>query len=186
MYNMSDTTLNLFNSDTELDIINNIILTNKQLQLQDVENWTNILATKAPINNPNFTGIVSGITKTMVGLPNVDNTSDADKQISNQTQTALNNKPDKYLTYTGPRTYNTTYKQFKVDSYSKSESDSKYALASTVSGSGFISSIDLGGTMTTAFSSSNSPIKCSTLTASSSIYGPTLTSNPWATWTWTS
>ena len=43
---MSDTSLNLFNSDTELDIIKNIILTNKQLELQDVENLTNILATK--------------------------------------------------------------------------------------------------------------------------------------------
>ena len=77
-----------------MHIINNIILTNKQIQLQDVENLTNILATKAPINNPNFTGIVSGITETMVGVLNIDNTSDADKQISDQTQLARNNKQD--------------------------------------------------------------------------------------------
>jgi hypothetical protein len=43
---------------------------------------TNTLATKAPINNPTFTGTVGGITKSMVGLGNVDNTSDANKPVS--------------------------------------------------------------------------------------------------------
>jgi hypothetical protein len=81
----------------------------------------------------------------------------------------LNNKQDKHLTYTGPISYNTTSKDLKVDSYSKSESDNKYALASTVSGSGFISSIDLSNAMTTAFSSFDNPIKCFTLTASGLI-----------------
>lgn len=47
---------------------------------------------KAPINAPTFTGTVSGITKSMVGLGNVDNTSDADKPISSATQTALDLK----------------------------------------------------------------------------------------------
>jgi len=37
---------------------------------------------KAPINNPTFTGTVSGINKTMVGLGNVDNTSDANKNVN--------------------------------------------------------------------------------------------------------
>jgi hypothetical protein len=32
--------------------------------------------------NPTFTGTVSGVTKTMVGLGNVDNTSDLDKPVS--------------------------------------------------------------------------------------------------------
>jgi hypothetical protein len=36
----------------------------------------------APINNPTFTGTVSGITKSMVGLSNVDNTSDINKPVS--------------------------------------------------------------------------------------------------------
>lgn len=39
----------------------------------------------APINNPTFTGIVSGITKSMVGLENVDNTSDLNKPVSTAT-----------------------------------------------------------------------------------------------------
>jgi hypothetical protein len=41
-----------------------------------------VTATKAPLNDPTFTGTVSGITKTMVGLAQVDNTSDANKPIS--------------------------------------------------------------------------------------------------------
>lgn len=46
----------------------------------------------ATIANPTFTGTVSGITKSMVGLGNVDNTSDANKPVSSATQTALNLK----------------------------------------------------------------------------------------------
>lgn len=37
---------------------------------------------KAPLTSPTFIGTVSGITKSMVGLPNVDNTSDINKPIS--------------------------------------------------------------------------------------------------------
>ena len=50
------------------------------------------LALKAPINNPTFTGTVGGLDKSMVGLSNIDNTSDANKPISSATQTALNLK----------------------------------------------------------------------------------------------
>jgi uncharacterized protein (TIGR02145 family) len=55
-------------------------------------NLTYRFAEKAPINNPTFTGTVGGITKTMVGLGSVDNTSDANKPISLATQTALDTK----------------------------------------------------------------------------------------------
>ena len=47
---------------------------------------------KAPIADPTFTGTVHGITKAMVGLGNVDNTSDLNKPISTATQTALDTK----------------------------------------------------------------------------------------------
>ncbi len=50
------------------------------------------LALKAPIDAPTFTGTVSGITKTMVGLGNADNTTDALKPISTATQSALDLK----------------------------------------------------------------------------------------------
>ncbi len=41
-----------------------------------------------------FSGTVSGVTATHVGLGNVDNTSDANKPVSTATQTALNAKLD--------------------------------------------------------------------------------------------
>jgi len=53
---------------------------------------TTLVGTKAPIASPTFTGTVSGITKSMVGLGNVDNTADSLKPISTATQTALDAK----------------------------------------------------------------------------------------------
>jgi hypothetical protein len=50
------------------------------------------LALKAPINNPSFTGTVTGVTKAMVDLGNVDNTSDMNKPVSSAAQTALDLK----------------------------------------------------------------------------------------------
>jgi hypothetical protein len=47
---------------------------------------------KANIESPTFTGTVSGITKAMVGLGNVDNTSDLNKPVSTATQAALDLK----------------------------------------------------------------------------------------------
>jgi len=48
--------------------------------------------TYAPIASPTFTGTVAGITKSMVGLGSVDNTTDANKPVSTATQTALDAK----------------------------------------------------------------------------------------------
>jgi len=47
---------------------------------------------KANLASPTFTGTVSGITPAMIGLENVNNTSDANKPISTATQTALDLK----------------------------------------------------------------------------------------------
>ena len=49
-------------------------------------------STYAPIASPTFTGTVGGVTKSMVGLGNVDNTTDANKPVSTATQTALDLK----------------------------------------------------------------------------------------------
>jgi hypothetical protein len=55
--------------------------------------------------NTTFGGTVSGITKTMVGLANVDNTSDANKPVSSATQTALDLKANNTSpTFTGTTT----------------------------------------------------------------------------------
>ena len=68
-------------SATELQYINGVT---SAIQTQ--------LDAKAPTASPTFTGTVSGITATMVGLGNVDNTSDANKPVSTATQTALDAK----------------------------------------------------------------------------------------------
>ena len=67
----------------------------EKLSKSDTLSLSTRINSKAPINNPVFTGTVSGITKTMVGLNNVDNTTDATKPISVATQNALNNKLNK-------------------------------------------------------------------------------------------
>jgi hypothetical protein len=47
---------------------------------------------KAPLADPTFTGTVSGITKSMISLGNVDNTADSSKPVSTAQQTALDLK----------------------------------------------------------------------------------------------
>ena len=65
---------------------------------------TSALALKANLASPVFTGTISGITSSMVGLGNVNNTSDASKPISTATQSALDLK----LNTTGNATTATT------------------------------------------------------------------------------
>jgi hypothetical protein len=67
--------------------------------LGDDPNYATTISTalglKATIESPTFTGTVGGITKSMVGLGNVDNTTDENKPVSTATQTVLDNKSDK-------------------------------------------------------------------------------------------
>ncbi len=83
-------------SAAELNILDGAILSTTELNY--VDGVTSAIQTqidlKAPLASPTFTGTVSGITKTMVGLGNVDNTSDASKPISTLTQAALDLKLD--------------------------------------------------------------------------------------------
>jgi hypothetical protein len=65
------------------------IASDLQTQLNSITSSLNL---KANLSGPTFTGTVSGITKSMVGLANVDNTTDANKIISNATQSALDTK----------------------------------------------------------------------------------------------
>ena len=84
----------LANADNTSDI-NKPISTAMQTALDLKANTTDVtssLALKANINNPTFTGAVGGITKSMVGLNNVDNTSDINKPVSTATQTVLDFK----------------------------------------------------------------------------------------------
>lgn len=96
---------------TTLDTLNELAAA-----LGDDANYAATISTalglKAPLASPTFTGTVSGITKSMVGLGNVDNTSDASKPISTATQTALDAKlnltepaVDYYITNSGSGAY---------------------------------------------------------------------------------
>jgi hypothetical protein len=91
-------------SATEIGYLNGVT-SSVQTQL------TNLETTKANVANPTFTGTVSGVTKSHVGLGNVDDTSDASKPISTATQNALDAKLNLsggtltgFLTLSGPPT----------------------------------------------------------------------------------
>ena len=69
------------------------------IQLWDGTKWVYYvdsasLALKSTIASPTFTGTVGGITASMVGLGNLNNTSDILKPVSTATQNALNLKED--------------------------------------------------------------------------------------------
>jgi hypothetical protein len=99
---------------------------------------------KAPTDSPTFTGTVSGVTKSMVGLGNVDNTSDANKPVSTATQTALDLKaPLASPTFTGTVTLpNSTVTNSML---AGSIANNKLANSSvTINGS----SVSLGGSVT--------------------------------------
>lgn len=59
-----------------------------------------LLAAKAPLASPAFTGTPTGITKSHVGLGNVDNTADTAKPVSTAQQTALDLKANSAATET--------------------------------------------------------------------------------------
>ena len=91
-------------SAAELNILDGVTATTAELNY--TSGGTSAIQTqlnaKAPTDAPTFTGTVSGITKSMVGLGNVDNTTDANKPISTATQTALDLKaPKADPTFTG-------------------------------------------------------------------------------------
>jgi hypothetical protein len=88
------------------------------------------LSSKAPIASPTFTGTVSGITKSMVGLGNVDNTSDSNKPISSLTQTALNAKSDNLISSTV--TSSTAYSISSSDLYKRIEFNSTSPITVTI------------------------------------------------------
>lgn len=89
----SGTTITLATAAEEDDLVEVLSITN--LNSTDTYTQSEISSTYAPKANPTFTGTVSGITKSMVSLGNVDNTSDANKPISTATQTALDLKANK-------------------------------------------------------------------------------------------
>ncbi len=86
--NTTNTTSNTYADGKVADAINDSITTIAPSQNAVFD----ALVLKANLASPTFTGTVSGVTSTMVGLGNVDNTSDVNKPVSTAQQTALNLK----------------------------------------------------------------------------------------------
>lgn len=82
--NIGYTAENSANKSTS--VVTDQVSNTKYPSVKAVFDWA--VALFAPINNPTFTGTVGGITKSMVGLGNVDNTSDASKPVSTAQATA--------------------------------------------------------------------------------------------------
>ncbi|MFL0205800.1 hypothetical protein V7S74_03515 [Aquirufa sp. 2-AUSEE-184A6] len=87
---ISQTKVGLGNVNNTSDLLKPI--SNATQAALDAKASNTALDLKAPIASPTFTGTVAGITKAMIGLTNVDNTTDLLKPISSATQTALNLK----------------------------------------------------------------------------------------------
>jgi hypothetical protein len=86
---------NVINSEIQhLSGVNSPIQTQINTLSTNAATAATLVALKAPLASPTFTGTVSGITKEMVGLGAVDNTTDAAKPVSSATQAALNLKAD--------------------------------------------------------------------------------------------
>ena len=91
-------TVNSFlKTDANLEIVSQLKIQNADfndsaIDISKINTLQSSLDSKAPIASPTFTGTVAGITKAMVGLDNVDNTADADKQISTAANNALSLK----------------------------------------------------------------------------------------------
>jgi hypothetical protein len=62
----------------------------------DIANLYDIIITKAPIFNPIFRGSIGGISKDMIGLDRVDNTSDIEKIISDAARQVFETKAPLY------------------------------------------------------------------------------------------
>jgi hypothetical protein len=88
-----------------------------------LSNWIQLLTPAAPVQTVNgYSGNVS-ITKTDLGLENVQNTTDADKIISTRTQTALDTKVDKV-----------TGKVLSTNDYTSAEKSKLAAISGTNTG----------------------------------------------------
>jgi hypothetical protein len=84
------------------------VVPDNSFEIAKINGLQSALNAKAPLASPTFTGTVGGITKAMVGLANVDNTTDLNKPISTATQAALNLKANSTDVDTSIQTHNHT------------------------------------------------------------------------------
>jgi hypothetical protein len=73
----------------DLTIVDGDISASAAIAQSKISGLSSSLALKANLASPTFTGTVAGITKSMVGLENVDNTADASKPVSTAQASAI-------------------------------------------------------------------------------------------------
>jgi len=107
---------------------------------------------KANIESPTFTGTVSGITKAMVGLGNVDNTADLDKPVSTATQAALDLKANTadVTTALDLKVDKVTGKALSTNDYTTAEKTKLAAITGTNTGDQDLSALAVAADVTTA------------------------------------
>ena len=91
-------------------------------------------------NLVNFTGTVSGITKTMVGLDQVDNTSDINKPISTATQTSLTSLQTRATTLESKTTNQSFNSSTSTTTFSNNVNFTGVIVSSGITNTGIITS----------------------------------------------
>jgi hypothetical protein len=107
---------------------------------------------KANIESPTFTGTVSGITKAMVGLGNVDNTADIDKPVSSATQAALDLKANAtdVTTSLATKVDKVTGKVLSTNDYTTAEKTKLAAITGTNTGDQDLSALAIAADVNAA------------------------------------
>ena len=147
---------------------------------------SNSLALKANLVSPIFTGTVSGIDKTMVGLTNVENTSDANKPISTATQAVLDlkeNTANKSTNIMTDAASTTKYPSVKlIKDYIDTQTASTQIAANSITDAKIesVSASKLSGTIAIANGGTGSTTSDLALTSlgAASIASPTFTGTP--------
>ena len=95
---------------------------------------TTAVALKAPLASPIFTGTVSGITKAMVGLGSVDNTTDLLKPVSTATTTAIGVETTRAITAEATKVDKVTGKGLSTEDFTTAEKTKLAAVTGTNTG----------------------------------------------------
>jgi hypothetical protein len=107
-----------------------------------------------------------GLTKSSVGLANVDNTTDANKPISSATQTALNGKANTSHTHSGSDLTDGTVTEAKLDSAVQTKlNGSGVTSVNTRTGAVTLTKTDVGLANVDNTTDANKPVSSATLTA---------------------
>jgi hypothetical protein len=136
---------------------------------------------KANIESPTFTGTVSGITKAMVGLGNVDNTADIDKPVSSATQAALDLKANAtdVTTSLATKVDKVTGKALSTNDYTTAEKTKLAAITGTNTGDQDLSALATNTAL--ALKANTADVSTSLATKVDKVTGKELSTNDYTT-----